>query len=470
MDMSTADGARDDRPNVILINCDDLGYGDLACYGSTVNHTPTIDRLASEGILLTNFYAASSVCSPSRAALLTGCYPPRVGFGDFDGEAVLWPGDASGLSSEEMTLGRMLKDRGYATSMIGKWHCGDQPEFLPRAHGFDHFFGLPYSNDMAHMTTRPTLPPLPLILDDDVVQEQPDQTSLTERYVDEAVRFIRRNKSSPFFLYLAHMYVHLPLYVPEAFLAQSENGAYGAAVAAIDWSTSVILNELEQLGLSDNTIVIFTSDNGSTGLSGGSNGPLRGRKGTNFEGGVRVPCVVRWPAEIPPASVSDQPVSAIDLLPTLAAAAGVSLPNDRIIDGRDVSPLLKRGVDPTLETRSLFFYYKDQLEAVRRGRWKLHVRNDEVHARALYDLDLDVAERHDVAADHPGIVAELEAELARCRADLGDSALAETGSNRRAAGRVDHPDTLTHHDTSHPYLVAMYDLEGDIRYPRDRIS
>ena len=240
------------RPNVVLINCDDLGYGDLGCYGSTVHATPALDRMAAEGLRLDSFYMASPVCSPSRGALLTGCYPPRIGFGDFDGLPVLFPGQAVGLAPSEITLARLLSGAGYRTAMVGKWHCGDQPTFLPTDHGFDSYFGLPYSNDMGRQSGTRTdergdqrgYPPLPLLRDDEVVEQQPDQASLTVRYLDEALRTIREPSDRPFFLYLAHMYVHLPIYVQERFARSSRNGTYGAAVETVDWVTDVILHEL----------------------------------------------------------------------------------------------------------------------------------------------------------------------------------------------------------------------------------
>jgi len=247
-----------DRPNIILINCDDLGYGDLGCYGSAKNKTPYIDQLAAGGCRLTDFYMASPVCSASRAALLTGCYPQRVGFGP---HAVLFPGDPVGLNPSETTIAAALKSAGYRTKIIGKWHCGDQPEFLPTRHGFDEYFGIPFSNDMGRQSNNPASPPLPLLRDETVIQEQPDQRGLTERYADAAVEFIHRKSDEPFFLYLAHMYVHVPLFVPKPFLEKSTNGAYGGAVECIDWCTGLILDRLEQDGLLDDTLIIFTSDN-----------------------------------------------------------------------------------------------------------------------------------------------------------------------------------------------------------------
>ena len=273
------------QPNILLINCDDLGYGDLGCYGSTSNDTPVIDRMAEEGMRLTDFYMASPVCSPSRGAMMTGCYPPRIGFGDFDGQWVLFPGQGLGLHPKERTIASLLKDAGYRTMLVGKWHCGDQPDFLPTRHGFDHYYGLPYSNDMGRQGGRDTYPPLPLLMEEEVLEAQPDQRSLTERYVEQAVRFMRKNRENPFFLYMAHMHVHLPHYAPERFERESRNGEYGAAVACVDWATGVLLHELKRLGLDEDTLVVFTSDNGSRGDRGGSNAPLRGSKGTTWEGG-----------------------------------------------------------------------------------------------------------------------------------------------------------------------------------------
>ena len=311
-----------DRPNIILINCDDLGYGDIGCYGSELNRTPFLDRMAAEGIRFTDFYMASSICTPSRGAMMTGCYPPRIGFGSFDGRGVLWPGQAYGLGPQEVTIAQLLKQAGYATKLVGKWHCGDQKEFLPTRFGFDSYYGLPFSNDMARIDMgRPgeqyDNPPLPLVRDEEVIQEQPDQRALTERYVEESVRFIRENRDRPFFLYFAHMYVHRPRYVPKHSLSESQNGAYGAAVEQIDWSAGVLFDELKRLGLDEDTLVIFTSDNGASITNmdkGGSNGPLRGGKGTTWEGGQRLPCIMRWPERIPAGAVCTEIATAMDFL------------------------------------------------------------------------------------------------------------------------------------------------------------
>ncbi len=444
----------EDRPNVILINCDDLGYGDLGCYGSTVNETPHLDRLAAEGVRFTDFYQAAPVCSPSRAAMMTGCYPSRVGLATNEhGGWVLFPGNAVGLNPEETTIADLLKQQGYSTAMVGKWHLGDQPEFLPRRHGFDSYYGLPYSNDMGIMEWREGYPPLPLLSDEEVIQEQPDQASLTERYVEQCVRFMRANRDRPFFLYFAHMYVHLPLYAPKRFLAQSENGAYGAAVECIDWSTGVLLHELRRLGLGENTLVIFTSDNGSRARDGGgSNAPLRGTKGTTWEGGQRLPCIVRWPGVVPAGGTCGEITTAMDFLPTLARLAGAEPPTDCIIDGHDIRPLVMCEDGAESPYDAFFYYLRDELEAVRSGRWKLHLKTGK-----LYDLEADVGEQNDVAADHADVVKALEARAEECRRDIGDGVTETRGRNCRPAGRVDDPRPLTEFDPDNPYMVAMYD-------------
>ncbi|QXC59383.1 sulfatase [Aquihabitans sp. G128] len=458
------------RPNVVLINCDDLGYGDLGCYGSTRNQTPALDALAAEGLRFDSFYMASPVCSPSRGALLTGCYPPRIGFGSFDGLPVLFPGQGLGLPPSEISLGALLGSAGYRTQMIGKWHCGDQPAFLPTNHGFDHYLGLPYSNDMgrqAPMAEGPFapppgaepryLPPLPLLLDHDVIEQQPDQASLTERYVTEAVRFLRDCGDDPFFLYLAHLYVHVPIYVQERFARQSANGPYGAAVASIDWATAVLVHELRSLGLEDDTIVIFTSDNGSRGIDGGSNQPLRGAKTTTWEGGMRVPCIVRWPGHVAPGRTTDEVATAMDLYPTLAAACGATLPDDRTIDGCDITALLE---DPeaTSPHEAFLYYWMDDLEAVRVGRWKLHLAKHGSVRRELYDLEEDPGEAHDVLAAHPDVEAAIEVHVEAARRSLGDARTGRAGEDRRPVGRVPDPVPLTTYDPEHPYYLAEYDL------------
>ena len=448
------------RPNMILINCDDLGYGDLGCYGSTVNRTPHLDRLAAEGVRFTDFHMVSSVCSASRAGMLTGCYPPRVGI-----DGVLFPGDPCGLHPDEITVARLLKDAGYRTQLVGKWHCGDQPEFLPTNHGFDAYFGVPYSNDMGMQAQkdgrRNANPPLPLMRDGIVAQQQPDQAALTERYVDECLQFIDKPSADPFFLYLAHLYVHTPLFVPEHFLAASDNGRYGAAVASIDWATGVILHALKQRGLDENTLVVFTSDNGSTGKGGGSNGPLRGSKGSCLEGGQRVHCMVRWPRRIAPGRTVDGLAASIDLYPTLAALGGADVPTDRAIDGMDLTGVL---LDGRNSPRNTFIYHAfGYLQAVRQGPWKLRLchkqfNNFEDNLRELYNLDDDLGETTNVYDPCPDVVEELTALAEAARRELGDYATETRGEGVRTPGHADHPRTLTTYDENHPYLVALYDM------------
>ncbi len=464
------------QPNIVLINCDDLGYGDLGCYGSTDNDTPVLDQLAAEGIRFTDFYMASPVCSSSRGALLTGCYPPRIGFGDFDGLPVLFPGHRIGLSQDEVTIAAVLADAGYATKIVGKWHCGDQPAFLPTRHGFDGYYGIPYSNDMGRQVwpegvpplpemlaqlgiSFPVeeMPPLPLILDDEVLEQQPDMASLTARFVDESVRFVRANRNRAFFLYLAHIYVHLPIYVQERFAAESRNGRYGAAVASIDWAAGVLMAELRRLGLDDDTMVIFTSDNGSRAQGeGGSNLPLRGTKGTTWEGGLRVPCIVRWPGRVPAGVVSAALVTSLDLLPTLATYGGAEIPGDRTIDGVDVAAVFEG--NPISPRESFLYYWANNLEAVRVGPWKLHLARDGQALDALYDLVDDVAEENDVFADHPDVVADLTRLAEAARDELGDARLGRVGRGVRPIGEVREPTTLTAYDPDHPYYMAEYDL------------
>lgn len=424
----------------------------------------------------TDFLMASPLCSPSRAALLAGCYPPRIGFGHLDGLGVLFPGHRLGLNPDEPTLAKVLSEAGYATMHVGKWHCGDQPPFLPTRHGFDGYYGIPYSNDMGRQVQPPDvptvaemlatiglklpvddMPPLPLMAGDEVLEQQPDQRSLTSRFVEQSLRFMRANRDRPFFLYLGHIYVHLPIYVQERFAAESRNGDYGAAVASIDWATGVLLAELERLGVADDTIVIFTSDNGSRGRDGGSNAPLRGRKGTTWEGGLRVPAIVRWPGRVPAGVTCSELAASIDLLPTLASIVGASVPGDRTVDGRDISSLLFDPGSPS--PRQGFWYYRgDDLEAVRSGHWKLHLAKHGTERLELYDLRADVAERTDLAVDRPEVVAELLAEAEVARRELGDRRLGIEGTGTRPAGEVADPVTLTSFDPNHPYYMAEYDL------------
>ncbi len=444
------------QPNVILVNCDDLGWGDLACYGHPLHKTPHLDRLAAEGMRFTDFYMASPVCSPSRGGMLTGCYPRRIGFGDFDGQWVLFPGQPIGLNTSETTIAGMLKEQGYATRIVGKWHCGDQPEFLPTRHGFDGYYGIPYSNDMGRQPDMPDYPPLPLMRDEEVMEAQPDQAAITARYVEDARRFMREKRDTPFFLYFAHMHVHLPHYVQERFLRESENGPYGGAVAAIDWAMGVLMHELEQLGLREDTIVLFTSDNGSRADFGPSNGNLRGTKGQTWEGGQRVPLIAWSPGTIPAGVVQSGLTSSIDLLPTIAALTGAEAPSRDVIDGVDLSDLLTGRTSDS--ARSEFFYYHyDSIEAVRVGDWKLHLRKRDQEMRELYHLGKDPGETNDVYRDEPETVAALTKRVEEMRKDLGDAATGDPG-RVRPAGRVAQGRTLTEFDPNHPYYMAEYDL------------
>jgi arylsulfatase A-like enzyme len=392
--------------------------------------------------------------------MLTGCYPPRIGF-----EGVLFPGSAIGLDPREQTIAKQLKQKGYATHHVGKWHCGDQPEFLPTRHGFDGYLGIPYSNDMGRQAGRPVekqLPPLPLVRDEHVLEEQPDQRSITERYTYESTEFIRKNaaEGKPFFLYLAHMYVHVPLFVPKQFLEKSRNGGYGGAVACIDWSTGVLMDTLKQLGIENNTLVIFTSDNGSRARDeGGSNGPCRGHKAQTWEGGQRVACIMRWPDKIKPGSTCSEVTRSIDLFPTLSAIVGAKNPNaaTRPIDGVDIRSLMFSEAKPA--PNDTFCYYRGfTLEAVRRGDWKLHFRKgDEVQAE-LYNLRTDVGETRNVYDANPAVVKDLTAFADSMRAELGDRATGIEGKANRPIGKVENAKPLTQYREDHPYIIAMYDL------------
>lgn len=455
-------------PNILLINCDDMGYGDLGCYGSAVNHSPNVDAMARDGILFTDFYAASPVCTPSRGAMMTGCYPKRIGFASFHGKAVLMPGHDIGLNPKEITIPGLLKQAGYKTMLVGKWHCGDQPEFLPTRCGFDHYYGLPYSNDMGRQrrTWAPVeevdkdFPPLPLLEDEEVIQEQPDQRGLIERYVEQCIRFMRSAGENPFFLCLAPLQVHLPLYAPERFVAESENGDFGACVAAVDWALAVLTEELRRLGKYEDTLVVFTSDNGSRADHGASNGCLRGAKTTTWEGGQRVPCIMRWPNVIPSGMKCSQIASNMDFLPFFAHLAGIAVPDNAIIDGEDLTELFLTGCG---QGRSVFrYYYMETLEAVRIGQWKLHVYKNGQPFLALYDLSADPSEQKNLYALRPDIVAQMELVLEEAHADLGCDAAGIKPRNAREPGRVKKAKKLTaDFDPKNPYLIALYDKEED---------
>jgi arylsulfatase A-like enzyme len=428
------------KPNFIIILTDDQGYADVGCFGAEGFETPHLDRIAAEGMRFSDFYVGSSVCSPSRAALLTGCYPQRVGL-----PVVLEADSETGLSSQEEIIPQILKPQGYATGMFGKWHLGDRPQFLPTRHGFDEYFGLPYSNDMwpNHPTKKNFFPDLPLMEGEKIIAYNPDQTQLTTWYTERSVKFIENNKDRPFFLYLAHNMPHVPLHVSEKFKGKSKLGLYGDACMEIDWSVGQVLAALKRLGLDEHTLVIFTSDNGpwlSYGNHAGSARPLRDGKTTTFDGGQRTPCIMRWPGKIPAGRVCREIVTAMDLLPTLAMLAGARLP-EKPIDGKNIWPLLTGQLGAKSPHEAFFYYNAWQLEAVRSGKWKL-VLPHQYYAVAvpgkdgmpgqhvwasitasLFDLENDIGEESDVSAEHTDVVDRLLKLVAQAREDLGDGVL-----------------------------------------------
>ncbi|HTL29610.1 MAG TPA: sulfatase [Tepidisphaeraceae bacterium] len=441
-------------PNVIIIMTDDQGYNDVGCYGSPDIKTPRLDKLASEGVRFTDFYSSAPVCSPSRAGLLTGCYPQRVSIGRIPAERtnhpfehVFYSKSKYGLNTNEVTIAQVIKTRGYATGCVGKWHLGDATEFLPTHRGFDEYFGMPYSND-----SKPDC----IIRGDKVIEQHTNQDTLVERYTDEATKFIRAHKDEPFFLYFAHNAPHTPLHISKKFQGKSERGLYGDVVQAIDWSVGQVLDTLAELKLDENTLVIFTSDNGPwyiRGEDGGMATPLRSGKGTTYDGGMRVPCIMRWPGHIPPGSVCRDVACNIDFAPTVAAIAGATMPSDRIIDGKDIRPLMESQANAKTPHDPFLYYADGRLMAVRSGKWKLRfpsVLQDELHygkleqpdaplPQALYNLSNDPGEQKNVAADHADIVARLTKLADAARDDLGDQNKNIKGKNVRPLGVSDNP-------------------------------
>jgi len=441
-----------ERPNFVVLFCDNLGYGDVGCFGSKLHRTPNLDRMAEEGMRLTSFYVTSGVCTPSRAGLMTGCYPRRVNMHvSSGGHSVLMPVDNKGLHPDEVTIAEVLKGRGYATACIGKWHLGDQPPFLPTRQGFDTYLGIPYSDDMTPRPSRPGWPPLPLMENERVIEAPVDRNLLTKRYTEEAIRFITEHRDGPFFVYLPHaMPGSTPTpFASERFRGRSANGPYGDSVEEIDWSTGEILAALKRLDLDEKTLVLWTSDNGCPRRNPlqGSCKPLGGWGYTTMEGGMRMPCIVRWPGQIPAGTTCDELLTTMDLLPTFAKLAGAAPPEDRIIDGHDAWPLLSGRPGAKSPYEAFYYYEMANLQAVRSGKWKLHLpgkRKRSVplpkeieHTAMLFDLDADLAETTDVAPQHPDVVARLTALAEKAREDLGDGN--RPGKNQRPAGWVDDP-------------------------------
>jgi arylsulfatase A-like enzyme len=454
-------------PNIVLIFMDDLGYGDLGVTGALQYQTPNIDRLAQEGLRFTNFLTAQAVCSASRSALLTGCYPNRIGF-----SGALMPTATVGISHNETTIAELLKQKGYTTAIAGKWHLGHHKQFLPLQHGFDEYLGLPYSNDMwpvgfDGVPSKPgegksNYPPLPFIKNNEtieIIKTLDDQATLTQRYTQFAVNFIQKNSKKPFFLYLPHSMPHVPIAASKNFKGKSKQGLYGDMIMELDWSVGEVMKALKKNGIDQNTLVIFTSDNGpwlNFGNHAGSSGGLREGKGTIFEGGHRVPCLMRWPKVIPSGKITNSLSSTIDILPTIASICNAKLP-DNTIDGVDIWPILQNKI--TKSPRKYFYYYynRNALKAVRRDDWKLVLphqsrsyekflpandgfpgKTDEINPMplALYDLRRDPAERYDVQSLYPEIVAELQKIAENAREDLGDELTNRVGKNVRPIGKL----------------------------------
>jgi arylsulfatase A-like enzyme len=456
-------------PNVIIIFIDDMGYGDVGSFGATRWSTPNLDRMGREGIRLTDFYSAQPVCSASRAALLTGCYPNRLGI-----TGALGPGARHGLAEDETTIAELCRSRGYRTAVFGKWHLGHREPFLPPRHGFDEFLGIPYSNDMWPLhpdyVDLPTdtakrkrgYPELPMFEDDRIVDPEitpDDQARFTRQFTERAVRFIEQSGDEPFFLYVPHPMVHVPLFTSPEFAGRTGAGLYADVVAEIDWSVGRILETVRQRGLAERTLVIFTSDNGpwlSYGDHAGGTGVLREGKGTTFDGGVREPFIAWWPGTIPAGVVCETPLMTIDLLPTVAGFIGADLP-PLPIDGRDAGDVLLGRTTASPQEAYFFYYHRNDLEAMRSGRWKLHFphRYRTMRGRVpgaggkpgpydnsartgleLYDLRIDPGETRDVAAAHPEVVERLTALADAMRRDLGDALTGVEPTGARAPGRL----------------------------------
>jgi len=437
-------------PNFVIFFCDNLGYGDVGCFGSKLHRTPHIDRLAAEGLKFTDFYVSSGVCTPSRSSIMTGCYPRRINMHLSDtGGAVLQPVAQKGLHPSEITIAEVLKAAGYRTAIIGKWHLGDQPQFLPTRQGFDEFFGIPYSDDMTARPEKPW-PELPLMRGEEVIEAPVDRDYLTQRYTQEAIRFITANRQQPFFLYLPQAMPGSTTHAfsSPAFRGKSANGDWGDSVEELDWSTGEILASLKNLGLDEHTLFVWTSDNGAPKRNPpqGSNAPLTGWGYSTREGGMRVPCLVRWPGHVPAAAVCREVATTMDLLPTFARLAGTQPPQDRPIDGRDIWPLMSAQPGARSPHEAFYYYHMDQLQAVRSGQWKLYLPLDSLviqgrgrpkQEAALYDLAADISEQHNLITQQPDVVQRLTALAEKAREDLGD--LGRPGRNQRTAGQEPNP-------------------------------
>lgn len=410
-----------ERPNFVIILCDDMGYGDLSCYGNPTIQTPNIDQMAGEGMKLTQFYVGAAISTPSRSALLTGRLPVRNGmYGDRKG--VLFPDSKAGLGQDEITIAKVLRQNGYTTGCVGKWHLGAFSPYLPTDHGFDYYFGIPYSNDMSPAQNKGpharNYPPTPLILGDKKIEDEPDQGELTRRYTEKAVEFIHEHAKEPFFLYFAHTFPHIPLYTNARFEGTSKRGLYGDVVEEIDWSVGEVLKALREHGLDDNTFVIFTSDNGpwlTERENGGSAGPLKDGKGTWWEGGFRVPAICWMPGKIAPA-INDEMMATMDLYPTFLAMAGVERPEGVVLDGVDQSGFLFE--EKSSARDEVYYWWGSELMAVRKGEWKYYfktikdqyLRTCQIEIPAeplLYNVEVDISEKFNQAKSHPEIVRAL---------------------------------------------------------------
>jgi arylsulfatase A len=455
-ELASAQEAPNKPPNFVLMFADDLGYADLNCFGGQKMSTPNLDQMAAQGMRLTSFYASQAVCSASRSSLMTGCYNVRVGI-----QGALGPGAKVCLNPDEMTIAEVLKTAGYATAIFGKWHLGDHGIGLPLNHGFDHYHGLPYSNDMwPFHPSSSKFPKLPLIKDSAVVDDNvtaEDQTQLTRWATQHAIDFIKNSKQKPFFLYMPYHMPHVPLFVSDGFKDKTGQGLFADVIAEIDWSVGQVLATLAQEGLDENTLVWFTSDNGpwlSYGNHAGSAYPLREGKGTTWEGGVREPTVVRWPGKVPASTVCDEVAATIDVLPTLVQLASAQLPTNKI-DGKSIWPLLSGVTGAKSPHEAYYYYWAHELQAVRSGNWKLHFPHSYRTLKGepgmddrpgdytvdrcgleLYDLSNDLGEQLNVASAHPDVVKHLEKLADSMRDQLGDSLTGQPGREIRAAGEI----------------------------------